>query len=236
MTTLVVDNREHDLIELCKTHALPYTIDTLEVGDMVLRNETDMLVFERKTVADLAASIKDGRFREQKQRLLSTLPPHRITYIIEGLSLKKLSTTKVLHGIQTSALLSAMLSLTYRDGFHVIQTSNTLETMYTLKEIRNRMDTSPEKIRLNLESNDSDYLNSIKVKTKKSDNLTPDLCYLLQLGQIPGFSTAIASDIAKVYPTMSILLQAMKDGGAKTLKDIPGIGPKKAETMIMYLK
>lgn len=239
MTTLTIDVREHDLITLCEEHKIDIIKASLEVGDALLHNPTtnDTLVFERKSVGDLAASIKDGRFREQKQRLQATYPVDRITYIIEGFSFKKLSHAKAVHGIQSSALISAFLSLAYRDGFHVIQTGNTHDTMYALKEIMTRMDTHPDKIqRLIAGTDDATYLASLKVKTKKSDNLTPDLCFLLQLGQIPGISTTLAQDIAKVYPKMSLLLDEIKSNGVKAFKDVPGIGPKKAETLVDYLQ
>jgi ERCC4-type nuclease len=229
-----IDLREHDLISLCKENGIPIETEALEIGDILLKTETDALIIERKTLADLAASIKDGRFREQKQRLLSAYPPHRITYIIEGGSFKKMSNTKLLFGIQTSALLSSILSLMYRDGFHVIQTSTTLDTMYLIKELMTRMENHPDKIKPS--DTTEEYVHSIKVKTKKSENLTPEVVYLLQLGQLPGFSTSIATDIAKVYPSMSLLLNAIQTGGIKLLKDIPGIGPKKAEILVTYLK
>lgn len=238
MTTLTLDIREHDLIKLCEEHKIDIIKGNLEVGDALLHNPVtkDTLVFERKSVADLAASIKDGRFREQKQRLQATYPIDRITYIVEGFSFKKLSNGKAVQGIQSSALISALVSLSYRDGFHVIQTTNTLDTMYALKEIMTRMESHPDKIQRATEvANDDTYLASLKIKTKKIDNLTPDLCFLLQLGQVPGISTTLAQDIVKVYPKMSVLLTEIKTKGVKAFADVPGIGPKKAETLVEYL-
>ncbi len=238
MTTLTIDVREHDLIKLCEEHKIDITKGNLEVGDALLHNPVtnDTLVFERKSVADLAASIKDGRFREQKQRLQATYPVDRITYIVEGFSFKKLSGAKPVQGMPSSALISALISLSYRDGFHVIQTTNTLDTMYALKEIMTRMESHPDKIQRATEAtNEESYLASLKVKTKKIDNLTPDLCFLLQLGQVPGISTTLAQDIVKFYPKMSLLLDEIKAKGVKAFADVPGIGPKKAETLVEYL-
>lgn len=43
-------------------------------------------IVERKTVMDLASSIIDGRYDEQKQRLMSCGVPH-VVYLVEGISL-----------------------------------------------------------------------------------------------------------------------------------------------------
>ena len=52
----------------------------------------------------------------------------------------------------------------------------------------------------------TDYLECIK--TKKKDNLTPNNCYILQLSQIPGVSTKIATMIVEKYPTINELLNS----------------------------
>jgi len=41
-------------------------------------------IIERKTIQDYANSIRDGRYREQKQRLLSNYTLSQIIYLIEG--------------------------------------------------------------------------------------------------------------------------------------------------------
>lgn len=156
---LTMDVREQGLIAYCNEKSIPIKTVSLDVGDILLTKSTENLVFERKTVADLAASITDGRYREQKQRLKSTYPFHRITYIIEG----KLTSDK--------SLMSAIISSSYRDGFHLIRTANIAETVWYITEIQERMkngktDFNPE---------NGDYVSSIKAKTKKSENLTPDV-------------------------------------------------------------
>ena len=63
MIELVIDNREHDLIEKIK-HSIQPLIEQLEVGDILFREDgKTILVIERKTVNDLKASICDGRSR-----------------------------------------------------------------------------------------------------------------------------------------------------------------------------
>jgi ERCC4-type nuclease len=233
--TITIDIREHEFIQFCSDHKIDIKTDSLEVGDILLETETDALVFERKTLSDLAASIKDGRFREQKQRLKSR-PAHRVTYIIEGVSFEKLASQPNTYGIASGALLSAMISLSYRDGYHVIHTKSLPETIRFLQEIHTRMIEHPEKVkRVQSEATEETYMASLKVKTKKIDNITPQLCYALQLSQIPGISTKLAKDIIVSYPTLSLLLAGLTEKGIKALKDVPGIGNKKAQTILDYL-
>ena len=238
MTTITLDTREHELIALCTEQKIAIQTANLEVGDILLHHPVhgETLVMERKTLADLAASIKDGRFREQKQRILSAHPNHRVTYLIEGVTLNKLSTGKELYGMSTSALYSAMISLSYRDGFHLIQTGTIKDTLSWILEVASRMDTHPDKIKYTIKDGDeTSYLASVKVKTKKIENVTPTVCYTLQLGQVPGISTKLAGDIIVMYPTLFGLLNAIKEHGVKAFKDVPGIGAKKAQGLVEYL-
>ena len=48
--------------------------------------KNDFLIIERKSLSDLIASIKDGRYNEQSYRLIhsSGLYRHHIVYLIEG--------------------------------------------------------------------------------------------------------------------------------------------------------
>lgn len=227
---LTIDSREHELIQLCQEKQIAIQTGSLPVGDILITLGEQTLVFERKTMADLAASIKDGRFREQKQRLTSTYPFHRITYIIESKPLV-LTTNESLYGLDTKALISALISSRYRDGIQVIHTSTLQETLWYLQQIQQRMG---EKTHLVTDSKE-EYTATLKVKTKKMDNITPEICYLLQLSQIPTLSMTLAKDIAVKYPTLSSLFMAIKEQGEKAFRDIPGMGPKRIQTCMTYL-
>jgi ERCC4-type nuclease len=82
------------------------------------------MVIERKSISDLLASIKDGRYEEQSYRLMhsSGFPPHSILYIIEG-SMSQLRTL-----LEKKIVYSALTSLNFFKGFSVIRTNNVLET------------------------------------------------------------------------------------------------------------
>ena len=207
-TSITIDVREHELIQLAGEKNIQIQTEQLPIGDILIQHAEQTLVFERKTLADLAASIKDGRYSEQRQRLKSTYPFHRITFIIEG-STTSLRTQPMTARIPSKTILSALISAQYRDGFHVYHTTGPTDTLWYLQQIAERMG---EKTQLETECKE-DYGASLRVKTAKRDNVTPELCYLLQLSQLPGISMATATEISKTYPTMRTLLSAITEKG-----------------------
>jgi ERCC4-type nuclease len=82
--TLKIDTRERQIKDFFR--GLPYVkIQNLPLGDIIFQwDNENILIIERKTIDDLAHSIKDGRFREQKMRLISNYPTSKIMYLIEG--------------------------------------------------------------------------------------------------------------------------------------------------------
>ena len=122
---IIVDVREHALIEKFQSIGTTIITEQLLLGDVLLRSDNDeIILFERKSLTDLLASIKDGRYEEQSHRLIHTsgLNPHNIIYVVEGvlMSLKNPADKKV--------VFSAMTSLSYFKGFSVFRTSTVLET------------------------------------------------------------------------------------------------------------
>lgn len=228
-TTITIDVREHELIQLAGEKKIPIQTEQLPIGDILIRHSEQTLIFERKSLADLAASIKDGRYSEQRQRLKSTYPFHRVTFIIEG-STTSLRTQPTTARIPSKTILSALISAQYRDGFHVYHTTSPIDTLWYLQEIAGRMG---EKTRLETECKE-EYGASLRVKTAKKDNVTPELCYLLQLSQLPGISMSTATEISKTYPTMRTLLSAITDKGAKAFAEIDGMGPKRSKLFCDY--
>ena len=138
---IIIDTREHDLISLFSsrpTTAPPISWSTasLPLGDVVfvpsgrasapLTELNELLLIERKSVADLASSIQDGRYNEQSLRLHHhPLHNHNIIYLIEG----NVATYQSRYSrIDASALHSAVFSLLFYKGFSTIQTANLAAT------------------------------------------------------------------------------------------------------------
>ena len=70
---ILIDDREKNVIPFFEKidSDIKYKIDRLTVGDYsVLYKDKILFIIERKTWVDLAASIKDGRYKEQKDRMM----------------------------------------------------------------------------------------------------------------------------------------------------------------------
>ena len=109
MIKLLVDNRERAVIE--HLNNIDFETCSLSVGDFQFwEDECLLMVIERKTYADLAASIKDGRYSEQKFRLeeLRCNTGCSVVYFIEG---KKPRKNSIVSGIPVSTLESALCTM-----------------------------------------------------------------------------------------------------------------------------
>jgi len=86
--SLIVDVRERALIAALTRIGTPFTTAGLKVGDVLIQSVADeqpLLIIERKSLADFAASNEDGRYREQRARLMAARGGGAsVLYIIEG--------------------------------------------------------------------------------------------------------------------------------------------------------
>ena len=108
-----VDSREKDLYELIKTQTeFPVSSMSLEIGDiMIINSEKPLLVLERKSLADLAASNRDGRYREQRARLLSMRGQGiAIAYLLEAGNGWSTELNRVWQGNVTETLLFTLIT------------------------------------------------------------------------------------------------------------------------------
>ena len=129
---VIIDERERDLYSSCDSIVsangtyIQLSKEVLPLGDIFITTDEGkhVMLIERKSLRDLLASIKDGRYEEQSYRLMhsSGLPPHSILYIIEG-SLSELRTP-----MEKRIVYSALTSLNYFKGFSTIRTMSVRET------------------------------------------------------------------------------------------------------------
>jgi len=199
-------------------------ICNLPVGDIILCDSSDSekVIIERKSLSDLAASIKDGRYEEQSYRLNGlTHPNHNIMYIIEG-DLNKIQTFK--SRIDKTVLYSAIFSLSYYKGFSVLRSQSLEETaimichmMYKLKKGISENKLAYYTGDARQESDDKDYCNVVK-KVKK-DNITVNNIGEIMLCQIPGVSNTTAAAIIKQFNSLPKLVLSLKEDPG-CMKDI----------------
>jgi len=225
---LKVDMRESSLIPTLKKEIVLIDKANLEVcnmplGDAGIYDEEgeELVLFERKSLQDLAASIKDGRYSEQSFRLSGIdTPNHNIVYIIEGtFDQYKLKS----YNVHPTTLLSAIVSLNYFKGFTVMRTNNPLETCdlitrYIEKIIKSKgkkafykSETCPDSDYSGIEPIVNKSYTSV-VRRVKKENITVDNIVSLMLCQIPNVSSTSADAIASRYTTLDKLVLACKSG------------------------
>lgn len=239
MIKIILDSRESGLISCIKdrdldryTEHISIEVQTLDIGDIHLCFDSNIFVIERKTVSDLLASIKDGRYKEQKSRLLAS--GYNITYVIEGgdiLSNKHERQQNVLSGVYMHSM--------YRDNVHVIFTRNVNETCTYILTLAAKIIDNPQNFTKESHNNEA-YIDCIKMKSKKIENISPENCYIMQLAQIPTISTVLAKNIQKVYPTMKDLINTLdacdeQSSRMQLLCQIEKIGQEKAKKILCFL-
>jgi len=196
---LLIDHREREL----KTFFANYSnvkFSNLDIGDIVFRYQGDIVVLiERKTIGDLIISIKDGRYREQKLRILNHVPRDKVLYLLEGGKISQ-------NNYACKLVWGSMVSMLIRDGIKIVRTIDVKESIQFIDRIYQRLTKDPSKLlpsKISGDSNGNDGGNDImyasSIKIRKKENLTPYRCGILQLAQIPGLSTKIAQVILDKY-------------------------------------
>ena len=220
MVKIQIDYREKSLISLI---SVPIEVINLEMGDVqIIKDDKPLIIIERKSVSDLNSSIRDGRYQEQKHRLINNVDRRRIVYIIEGhipdSQHKFIDRDKVYSGI---------LHTIFRDGLIVYRTENIVETAEFINELANRVIKKTEDWVGFLDGNGANSAVEMdkkvydKVSAKKSDNNTPTVAFINMLAQIPGCSTKIGEKLVETYKTMPELIKVLDNGGVNSLKDLP---------------
>ena len=246
-----IDYRETKLIELIKPkidahndnaknakNIITLEISNLPLGDITLSHEkTDkpIIIIERKSVKDLAGSIRDGRYNEQSARLNEyPIANHNIVYLIEG-SIRdyKPPNVNMKNPITYPALYSSLISVLYYKGFSVLRTVDVQETAELLYRITDKISRNSGKNELpyysnnnansNENANSSENANSnenantditdalCSGSNKKSSNITPDNIGIIMLCQIPGIGKTAATAIMNEYDTIGDLINDLRE-------------------------
>lgn len=232
-----IDCREKALLEECNKQQLindssqfiKIISENIPLGDIIIYddNNNEKLIIERKTLLDLAASIRDGRYTEQGFRLQQcSMHNHNIIYLIEG-DLRYYKPFK--SNIDKKALLSSMVSINYFKGFSLFRTITLTETAEWLLQLTtklhkessspayyektlntintiNTINTMPS-TNLPTEATNDSY--SSAMKRVKKENINPVNIGEIMLAQIPGVSNASAIAIMNKYLTIKNLIEKL---------------------------
>lgn len=210
--------------------------ENLMLGDIHITYKTLNYIFERKTLQDLQASILDGRYKEQKARLLSNTSQKYITYIIEGDTILSPTTYERYKSMIQGAYLHTM----FRDNIRILYTKNIVDTVSLILLISTKIIDNPGKFLHDEYTADKCYTDFVKLKKKKIDNIDVKSCFIMQLSQIPMISNIIAKNIYSKYTSMSVLIKALDvletpEQKIKELCKVDGVGKEKALHIVKYL-
>ena len=214
---LLIDYREQDFIKRLSDYCIiendmikaitinnveiKFKITNLLIGDFVILDDIDnlytiRLAIERKSIRDLCASITDGRFREQKQRLLDSInDASKICYLIEG----KLSNSSDKLTLSHTIINGSLLNLIFKHKYKLIQTENKLDTFNNIILLYKKFK--------NNDFETDGVQNKVKL-IKRSDKIK-DNKLLNQLLLIPGVSSKIAQVII-TYITVPIVVPVVE--------------------------
>lgn len=185
-----LDNRERELIE-----KLPEgKVWTLPVGDIWIgiSGETILpggLVFERKAIADMEASMIDGRYREQRTRLQAFAQEHgcHIAYIFEGSLDRSYRFTK-------SVIWKWLIRLPFVHKISYFQTKDVTETAEFIKTVAEKWQEDQKDFR---EGKTTNYTSTIKNHTKGEQRDDPHNFAVSVLSCCKGISPQTAEAILK---------------------------------------
>lgn len=223
---MIIDYREKDLLE-----KIPNAISkNLDVGDIWIgTTETHLpqvggILIERKTVNDLIASILDGRYREQRTRLLAYAQETQtsILYIIEG----NLNNTSVYARLDSNTLKQWLNRLMLKYKIPVVNTQSLLETVNICNLLEKQFSEDPKCFQFEAIS----YENLVKVQ-KKANKDTPKAFFCASLQQCTGVSTNVALAIWEATGSWKALLDLSKEDLEVIKVGSRKLGPKLAERL-----
>ena len=236
-----IDTREQELYKKCelfiesviKFKDIKLVYEPLPLGDIIINDGTnDTIIIERKSITDLVASIKDGRYEEQSYRLNGlNHHNHNIIYLIEG-DINKFNIFR--ERIDKQTIYSAMFSINYYKGFSIMRSFTMDETAtiicnmaykigkditkkpfhsITDNSIDNAIDTDT------IPDNDADAdaivqteKNYCKVIKKiKKENITTNNIGEIMLCQIPGVSSTTALAILAQFKNLPNLIKSIQE-------------------------
>ena len=154
---LLIDYREKNAVQpiIDQLPSSAYTLTNLHLGDFQFvigsgNEQRPLMIIERKTINDLAASVKDGRYMEQKMRLLSKRQEEqeqdtnvKIAYILEGNY--SFSPKFTCANMNNKSLSGAIINSILRDNVIVWSTKSMLETNDLLINLHGRLTKDPQK-------------------------------------------------------------------------------------------
>jgi ERCC4-type nuclease len=239
MIRVVIDTRETELWALCA----PYTDISgnegwiaekrnLDIGDISFYlndiSGAPLVTLERKRVDDLGSSQKDGRYREQRARLLAQRGlGTSVGYIVEAPYWTPNLSNSWCRGSFTEVhLQQTLVRLQFRYTMPVFQVSKVDETMSFVRRIAKMLAADPTVFRGGLAETAtaaaSVYTEAVHIK--KADNKTPERIFVAMLSTIPGLGGAAVTALgtATQYSMKAMLSMSANEIADRTRRTRAG--------------
>lgn len=187
----LVDVREKKLIALLKKSKYDIEVKSLPIGDIIMYNDKDQaqVIIERKTIADMYASFRDGRYKEQRQRILESNIPLKII-LVEGNNLNDNR-----RHFNEHFLTKSLTSIFLKERLKLIRTLSIQETAVTLEHIFSKINNLPLQ-------DDPSTEGDCSIQLARKDKITPKVYFQSSLTLIPGVSYKVAKEICAPYNSL----------------------------------
>ncbi len=228
---IVIDDREHDLIDILLDMGIDFDINHLETGDIIIH---DFICIERKTYDDMIKSAKDGRWSSQNVKMVKNYKM-RMTLIEYDGPIDQIGNFNIHSSL-------AILASTFAKYFNsVVHLRNINDTAYFILQLADKynkeiVEDYSSKLKPNFPIvEDRDFERLIKAKI------------IHILSSFPEISTARAEKIFDMFKYPYNFLVAVKEseilytksGNAKgikgEIKKVDGIGWKILKELKMIL-
>lgn len=234
--TLRIDNREifRDRLSTSVKHIdsnAQLSVEALPVGDFLFEwDGQPVLVIERKTLADYAQSIRDGRHREQKRRLYETYGRQRVLFIVEG-DLTESGYSSRFSKVPIDTLVSSIVNTILRDQMHVFHTASDHETIEFLTLVYKKLAKGIDFMNETAIGGSGDSSQSAEylynpAKSVKNAQLTPTRTFQIMLNSIPGVSDKVSERIVSKHASMTDFISQLQsfDSYNETVAYVETIG------------
>ena len=198
---LTIDHREKGLARVLQDSGVPHQVSALPVGDVLCQYENGRAwIAERKRSDDLAASLKDGRWREQSVRLFGS--GHQVVYLLEG-------DFRDAAGMYPN-LLGAWMNSELRRNCCVFRTVDLEETALVLRGLMAKLEHAP--------SYAAPTNGLAPPLSKKKRNEDDNVVFLRVLTCVPSISEAVARKLAEHFGNLAQLQEALRSSKFPTVQ------------------
>jgi len=221
---IIIDKRERGILDIIKDiDDIEYEEKMLDIGDIQIINDVNEIEYliERKTINDLMSSIIDGRYKEQKTRILENIDKSKFIYLIEMTGYVK-KYEKMINGF--------LLNNIFRDNITIIYSFNIQHSINLIITFYNKLKYKEFLV-------DNKMVNFIHNQTKKKKILENKFENVLMC--IPNVSIETAKVIKLKYEKLINLIDDFKTNGDDILSEIVinkrKIGNKMSKNIYNYL-